>query len=533
MAVIVGDDLANNLVGTAESDSISGLGGEDTIDAAVVPGGNDTLDGGPGRDRIFGGLGDDMIRGGGNVWDFADPNPRRGELLSGGGGNDTIIGSDRTDGLFTTDPLSNPTGWWDSLFGGDGDDLVIAGHKEGRLSFGYVLDGGSGDDTIRPSGAADSILGGDGFDWIQLAPDGEPNGFGNARQNNLSLDGTGSGAIGSAGDTFSGIEGVIGNSQTNFLDGDEGGNILVGLGANDALSGRAGNDTLIGGPGSPGGGDNLNGQDGFDIAGYWDAQTGVRAHLDDPSQGGVDSQGTGDAFRDRYISIEGLSGSAFDDTLGGDAKANRLGGEAGNDSLFGKDDDDTLQGGDGDDNLEGGLGDDRLEGGSGADHLVGGAGTNRLGGGSGNDLLEGGDDRDRLEGGGGRDTLLGGQGNDTIVGGRGRDSLDGGLGEDRFHWAAADDGNDTIAGFISFEDVITISASAFGGGLVAGVGLSAAQFETNATGLASTDSVRFVFDTDKARLLFDADGSDAGAAVVLATIQPGGLVARGDIFIVG
>ena len=79
------------------------------------------------------------------------------------------------------------------------------------------------------------------------------------------------------------------------------------------------------------------------------------------------AQETGGAGTDTLVSIENLTGSAFDDKLIGNAGANVLSGLAGNDRLDGAGGADTLLGGDGDDILIGGAGGDVLDGGEGFD----------------------------------------------------------------------------------------------------------------------------------------------------------------------
>ena len=87
--------------------------------------------------------------------------------------------------------------------------------------------------------------------------------------------------------------------------------------------------------------------DGFDVASYETATSGLTANLRNPSTN------TGDAAGDTYILIEGLVGSAFDDTLIGTAVGaeghNTLEGGAGNDTLIGLGGDDDYDGGAGDD----------------------------------------------------------------------------------------------------------------------------------------------------------------------------------------
>ena len=68
------------------------------------------------------------------------------------------------------------------------------------------------------------------------------------------------------------------------------------------------------------------------------------------------------------------------------------------------------------------------------------------------------------------------------------------------------------------NDRFRIDASAFGGGLVAGVALTAARLQSSSASTAGTSDVRFIDDTDDGILRYDADGSAAGAAIVLATL---------------
>ncbi|HEX8256202.1 MAG TPA: hypothetical protein VF589_01105 [Allosphingosinicella sp.] len=56
MAVIKGDSGDNVLIGTRESDSLSGFGGDDRLYGLR---GNDDLDGGEGADLMVGRFGDD------------------------------------------------------------------------------------------------------------------------------------------------------------------------------------------------------------------------------------------------------------------------------------------------------------------------------------------------------------------------------------------------------------------------------------------------------------------------------------------
>lgn len=262
--------------------------------------------------------------------------------------------------------------------------------------------------------------------------------------------------------------------------------------------GGSGNDIIVGNTAV----NVLNGGAGFDIASYREATAGVAANL--TTGRGI----TGAANGDRYIAIEGLEGSAFNDTLTGDAGNNTLIGGAGadalnggagidtasyrtstasvgvslqtqtglwgdavgdrlnsiealeggsgNDTLIGWTGNDTLTGNAGSDSLLGNGGNDTLDGGAGNDALDGGAGNDVLRGGAGDDGLTGGDGNDVLEGGDGNDALTGGNGNDVLNGGLGNDGLVGGAGIDVFRFTDLG-GADRIADFTRGQDRIDLS----------------------------------------------------------------------------
>jgi serralysin len=196
---------------------------------------------------------------------------------------------------------------------------------------------------------------------------------------------------------------ITGDTYRNGLMTD---NLGIAYGAiiENAIGGR-GNDLLIANPVA----NRLDGGAGFDTVSYRDAKAAVNASL------AQDRGLGGDALNDRYINIEALEGSRFDDTLTGGKRNDTLVGLAGNDQLFGNDGNDVLDGGAGDDRLEGGNGDDTLRGGAGIDVLNGGNGNDNLNGGADNDVLNGGIGNDVINGGAGADRLTGGAGADTFV----------------------------------------------------------------------------------------------------------------------
>ena len=170
---------------------------------------------------------------------------------------------------------------------------------------------------------------------------------------------------------------------------------------------NTGDDTLLGGQGD----DSLFGQDGADslVGGT-----------------GADTLFGGDG-------LDLLSGGDGNDVLygGTGGAADQLYGDAGNDLIYAGDGDNTLvRGGDGDDTIFGEEGNDLLQGEVGNDVIYGGVGNDGLAGGDGNDTLYGGDGDDLIGGEGGDDSVVleDGFGNDTIIGGEideiGGDTLD-------------------------------------------------------------------------------------------------------------
>ncbi|WP_439595146.1 LamG-like jellyroll fold domain-containing protein [Falsiroseomonas sp.] len=228
-----------------------------------------------------------------------------------------------------------------------------------------------------------------------------------------------------------------------------------------------------------------------------------------------------------------------------------LDGAGGHDALLGGADADTLRGGEGNDTLNGNAGADEMAGGFGDDvYLVdslgdavmeaAGQGRDRVNAsvsvtlsdnvedllltaagltGTGNEMsnrLIGSAGDDVLLGLAGNDVLQGLGGNDTLEGGAGRDRLQGGAGADLFRFSLAAEAADRIEDFTA-ADTVQISASGFGGGLVAGMDLVAeGRYLENTTGRADAAFGQFVFETDANRLWWDADGTGAGARQIVA-----------------
>ena len=165
------------------------------------------------------------------------------------------------------------------------------------------------------------------------------------------LEGAGSGGY-AEGDVIIGVEHVRGSGHPDVLIGDDDSNHLEGFAGDDVLRGGGGYDEMEGGAGA----DTLDGGGGIDSISYWFSDEGVTVSL---------AAGTGEgghARGDMIIDVEEIRGSNHPDVLVGDDNGN---------TLSGRDGDDELHGGAGDDRLFGDAGADRLHGGPDADWLYG------------------------------------------------------------------------------------------------------------------------------------------------------------------
>lgn len=431
------------------TDSFVGMGNE--LDNRITGGaGNDIIDGGIGVDVMIGGVGDDVYKvdnAGDIVTEFA------------GGGIDTVEATSQTYILSAN--VENLTFVGTGNFIGTGNALD------------NVITGGDGDDILEGREGGDSFIGGLGSDTVSYA---------NANSS-VKLDMLIGGSLGEAtGDSYLGIENIIGSNFADQIFADSNGNVINGLAGDDVLYGRSGDDVLFGGENNDTlygdqGADIIDGGNGFDTASYMQASSAVILDLD---TGGT----LGDALGDSFISIERVFGSnGFGDEINGSQGADQLRGLGGNDILRGEGGNDILGGDAGDDLLEGGDGNDLLYGGLGNDTLQGGAGNDTMRGEAGDDIYEVDSSNDivvelfgegideilssldnytlglnverltytgtanaTLTGNDLDNRLIGGQANDTLNGGSGADQMLGGAGDDVYIVDQAGDDAIELAG---------------------------------------------------------------------------------------
>src|SRR5262249_14826743 len=155
------------------------------------------------------------------------------------------------------------------------------------------------DDVLEGGSGADRLVGGQGSDAASYQ-----NAHGSIIVDLSNLAANGGEAV---GDTFDGIEILIGSTFDDVLRGDSSDNILEG--------GRGADLTV--------------GAGGVDTASYAHAPAGVIASLINPALN------TGVAAGDTYSGIENLAGTDFADTLIGQSGNNRLNGGKGDDLLVG------------------------------------------------------------------------------------------------------------------------------------------------------------------------------------------------------
>ena len=168
--------------------------------------------------------------------------------LSGGGGNDWLLGAAGKD----------------TLSGGGGNDYLVGGSDNDHLIGGGgndILDGGTGNDHLIGGGGNDTLYGGFGYDVVHQEGTHTEYSIRVLDNGNIEIRDNFTNTNGNSGiDTLVGIERinfksggvydvVTGGTGNDNLTAGAASSIIVGGGGNDKLSGKTGNDTLYGGSG--------------------------------------------------------------------------------------------------------------------------------------------------------------------------------------------------------------------------------------------------------------------------------------------
>lgn len=464
--VVSGSAFGDTILGDGATNRIYGAGGADYLYGRD---GNDDLQGGTGDDRLVGGLGADRLNGGAGI-DLAAYSTATSAVIA------DLLTPERNQG---PDAVGDLYLGIEGLIGSAYQDRLHGEQNSNRL-YGQNgndwLDGRAGNDQLYGGDGRDTLIGGAGADLLQGGGDRDLVSYATAASGvTAHLSQPSRNTSEALGDSYSGIEDLLGSAWADVLTGNTLANVLSGGTGNDLLEGGSGADSLYGGT-------------GLDLANYAEARSAVLVDLSAPWRN------THDAYGDRFFAIEGLRGSPYNDNLTGNAAANLLQGGGGNDSLYGGSSDDTLQGHSGGDYLYGGAGFDRLEGGAEGDRFYGGSSQDlasyvsaskavtinladpsknlgdafgdtfdsiegllgsaygdRLYAGTNAAALHGGGGNDTLYGATGADALYGGEGNDVLSGQSGSDNLDGGGGYDWCDYSASRSG--------VMADLLTPSAS--------------------------------------------------------------------------
>jgi Ca2+-binding RTX toxin-like protein len=485
MAIFTGTNANDSYLSTPEGDSAIGLAG------------NDTLYGNSGSDTLNGNSDDDLL--------FADSLTQTAggnDSLFGGQGKDTLVGArfgfsaDSLGGNRGRDLLIASTNGGNTLFGGQGNDTIY-----GSVQNGNLMNGSLGNDLLIAGRGSDRMLGADGNDTLI-------------------------GGIGN-NDMFGGEDG---DDEFQFFTAVPG-DLTIFTGAEQVIRDRGGF----------GGSDVIN-----------DFSTGDTINISELDRDATVKISTNSAGA-AVIEINGTAGSSLGNsqpatntiTVIGVTREQLLSPGSQNLAVNGQfitsvntantDTSSTYKVGNGQSggNVVGKI----LVGTNTADSFSPSSGIATSANGfklvttNNDDVLTGNDGSDFMDGGAGNDSIDGGAGADTLVGNTGIDTLTGGSGTDFFQFINFTPGEiDEITDYIPTPllggpgapaDVIQISASAFGGGLVAGgapgtnFSISVGIGQPNPNLVVPTGIAAFYFDlSNGGGVYFDRDGGGTGTSFV-------------------
>jgi Ca2+-binding RTX toxin-like protein len=463
----------DTLVGGAGNDTLNGNAGNDSL---VGNGGNDSLDGGSGIDTLNGGLGDDTYVA------FA---------------NDVLVDAGGTDQINTSEVNWTLAAGFENLVLNAG---TVATNSIGNASNNAITGNGAAN-TIHGMAGNDTLTGGAGADTFVFSHTGTANGDSitdfTSGADKIHLDASVMTALGASGNLAAG--------DARFFDGEF---------AHDA------DDRII--------------YNSFTNA-FW---------YDPDGNGAQTMQFIGAVQQDGGTSKLTLAATDFvvDNGTSGGSGGSTITGTSGNDSLTGTAGNDTLDGLGGVDTMNGQAGDDTyyvtagdvLSDPSGNDTVIASTSwalstgfENLTLSGTGNLNGSGTGSANILIGNSGGNVLRARDGNDTVTGGGGRDFFD-------FTTPASATNVDTITDFVSGTDELEFEDAAFTAiGATGAWAAGDARFWSAAGATSGHDANdRVIYNSSTGALYYDADGSGAGAAQLVATLQGTPAVSATDISVI-
>ncbi|MDQ6433065.1 calcium-binding protein [Mesorhizobium sp. LHD-90] len=433
-------------------------------------------------------------------------------VVNGGTGNDTLKGSASADFLAGGDDADTISGGAgnDQMFGENGDDRFIWRSGDGT----DLVEGGDGTDTVE-------VNGNDGSEVFSISANVDRVRVEGLNPELFAIDiGTSEALVLNAndGDDVVTVTGALGALISIRVNGGAGDDTISAADGNDVLDGGSGADRLAGG----------FGDDVFIV----DTQDDVVVEIIE--NGGADRVMARVSYAlAEHADIELLTTTAASATtaidLTGNALAQEIVGNAGNNTLHdgGKGAGDVLRGLGGNDTYRIFNADDVIveSASQGAADRVTAAVDYRLGAGVHVEIMttNGSSSKSAIDLAGNEfaQELVGNAGDNRLEGRGGNDTLRGLGGKDTFVFNTGLGANnvDTVADFNVADDRFLLSDAVFTA-LSPGV-LAAAAFRVNTSGLANDASDRIIYESDTGKLFYDADGVGGAAGVHFTTVGVG------------
>jgi Ca2+-binding RTX toxin-like protein len=349
----------DKLIGSdAIGEKLHGNNGDDILVGSI---GNDLLDGGNGFDTVdysgsAAGISLNLATGAKTGTQVVGDTYTNIERFIGTNLNDTFVGD---AGNTTFNGLAGN----DSVDGGAGTDLIdysdftlgvtvdlsqvtqqtIVGTKKDTLTNLEGVIGGSSSDTLTGNSGADFLYGNEGDDLLKgsLGADVINGGMGNLDAIDYSastagvtvnfINALGNGGF-AAGDSYSGIEKVIGSAYTDTLTGkDDQENFLSGGGGNDILTGGNKSDTFFTWTGN----DTVDGLGDIDTLDYRSLDVGITMNIIPVNDYQVTFTKDSVTYNQILRNIENIIGTNQQDILNGNDMDNTFFATKGGDTLAG------------------------------------------------------------------------------------------------------------------------------------------------------------------------------------------------------